>query len=215
MTSCMDHFSGAGLKVHCASDEDSDEELVEFQTEEAILAAIGDEEDAFVEEVVEFGMSYAGTVRDDHALFVGAQRSPAVACVGAKSCAPCACQFDAKPAGAFSIVVHADGCLERLPLHAVLEVDGLHVQSQLVARPAVADVRCRRSSARTRFHAGERPRVDGTATRQHQQGENQPATANRASAPRGQGGGGRLHVLLLDSKAPRWKPRRSVEAACR
>ncbi len=42
MAPLLEDLGRATAKVHCASDEDSDEELVEFQTEEAILDAIGD-----------------------------------------------------------------------------------------------------------------------------------------------------------------------------
>lgn len=65
----------ATAKVHCASDEDSDERLVEFQTEEAIIAAVGDREDELVDDLVEFALDYAGTARRDHALFVDSFRS--------------------------------------------------------------------------------------------------------------------------------------------
>ncbi|KHL16046.1 uncharacterized protein (DUF2252 family) [Mumia flava] len=74
----------ATAKVHCASDEDSDEELVEFQTEEAIVAVIGDDEDAFVDDVVGFGITYAETARHDHALFVDAFRAGDIAGLAAR-----------------------------------------------------------------------------------------------------------------------------------
>ncbi|MFC7495193.1 MULTISPECIES: DUF2252 domain-containing protein [unclassified Nocardioides] len=74
----------ATAKVHCASDEDSDEQLVEFQTEEAILAAIGDREDELVEEIVEFAIGYAATARRDHALFVEAFRAGEIAGLAAR-----------------------------------------------------------------------------------------------------------------------------------
>ncbi|GAA4376825.1 DUF2252 domain-containing protein [Nocardioides caricicola] len=69
----------ATAKVHCASDEDSDERLVDFQTEEAIVAVIGDREDEFVEDLVDFAVSYAATARRDHALFVEAFRAGEIA----------------------------------------------------------------------------------------------------------------------------------------
>jgi uncharacterized protein (DUF2252 family) len=69
----------ATAKVHCASDEDSDEELVDFQTEEAILDVIGGQEQEFVDDVVEFAMAYAETARSDHALFVDAFRAGNIA----------------------------------------------------------------------------------------------------------------------------------------
>ena len=64
----------ATAKVHCVSDEDSDEDLVEFQTEDAIAEAIGKDDGAFVDDLVEFGISYAARARKDHALFVDAFR---------------------------------------------------------------------------------------------------------------------------------------------
>jgi hypothetical protein len=48
--------------------------LVDFQTEEAIVAAIGDDLDDFVADIVDFGLEYAATVRDDHRHFVEAFR---------------------------------------------------------------------------------------------------------------------------------------------
>ena len=60
--------------MHCVSDEDSDEDLVDFQTEEAIAEAIGEDERPFVDDLVDFGISYADRARKDHALFVGAFR---------------------------------------------------------------------------------------------------------------------------------------------
>ncbi|HEU4568385.1 MAG TPA: DUF2252 domain-containing protein [Marmoricola sp.] len=65
----------ATAKVHCASDEDSDQDLVDFQVEEAIADSLDGRRDDFVEEVVGFGRDYAQAVREDHALFVDAFRS--------------------------------------------------------------------------------------------------------------------------------------------
>jgi uncharacterized protein (DUF2252 family) len=64
----------ATAKVHCSSDQDSDEDLVDFQTETAIADAIGADVDAFVAELVEFAMKYAVRARKDHTLFVDAFR---------------------------------------------------------------------------------------------------------------------------------------------
>jgi uncharacterized protein (DUF2252 family) len=64
----------ATAKVHCVSDEDSDQTLVDFQTEEAIAAAIGSDPSDFVEEIVDWAMAYAQRSREDHALFVDAFR---------------------------------------------------------------------------------------------------------------------------------------------
>ena len=70
-------------QVHCVSDEDSDEDLVDFQTEEAIIEAIDDDPEAFVDELVEFGIDYAAKTRKDHALFVDAFREGAFDLVSA------------------------------------------------------------------------------------------------------------------------------------
>src|SRR5262249_5752566 len=67
----------ATAKIHCVSDEDSDEPLIDFQTEDAISEAIGSEADEiedFVNDLVDFGVAYAKSTRRDHALFVDAFR---------------------------------------------------------------------------------------------------------------------------------------------
>ncbi|HEX2176576.1 MAG TPA: DUF2252 domain-containing protein [Nocardioidaceae bacterium] len=75
----LDDLGRATAKIHCASDEDSEQTLVDFQTEEAIAAVIDGRHDEFVDEIVEFGVSYAATARRDHALFVDAFREGAIA----------------------------------------------------------------------------------------------------------------------------------------
>src|SRR5690242_8480250 len=57
----------ATAKVHCVSDEDSDEDLVDFQTEEAIIETIDEDPDGFVGALVDFGVDYAARTRRDHA----------------------------------------------------------------------------------------------------------------------------------------------------
>ena len=79
MEPLVDDLGRATAKVHCASDEDSDERLVRFQTEEAILAAVGERADEFVADIVDFGIDYAVTARHDHALFVEAFRAGEIA----------------------------------------------------------------------------------------------------------------------------------------
>ena len=64
----------ATAKVHCASDEDSDQDLVDFQTEEAIAAVVEGRRKEFVAELSEFALDYAERVRSDHTLFVDAFR---------------------------------------------------------------------------------------------------------------------------------------------
>ena len=60
--------------MHCVSDTDSDQSLVDFQTAEAIVEVIGDDEAGFIADMVDFGLTYAATVRDDHRHFVEAFR---------------------------------------------------------------------------------------------------------------------------------------------
>ncbi len=72
-------------KIHCVSDKDSDEDLVEFQTEEAIASAIDSDLDGFFDELVDFGMRYAAKSRRDHALFVEAFRQARFELVSATS----------------------------------------------------------------------------------------------------------------------------------
>jgi uncharacterized protein (DUF2252 family) len=70
----IEQLGRAVAKVHCVGDADSDQELVNFQTEDAIAAVIDDRDDEFADDMVSFGLSYAGTVRDDHRHFVEAFR---------------------------------------------------------------------------------------------------------------------------------------------
>lgn len=70
----IEQLGQAVAKVHCVSDTDGDQSLVDFQTEEAIVTAIGDNEADFVADIVAFGLEYAGRVRDDHRHFVEAFR---------------------------------------------------------------------------------------------------------------------------------------------
>ncbi len=75
MAAVVDLLGRATAKVHCASDEDSDQDLVTFQVEAAIVSSLKGRRRAFTDHVVEFGLSYAETVRRDHVLFVDAFRS--------------------------------------------------------------------------------------------------------------------------------------------
>ncbi len=65
----------ATAKVHCVSDASSDETLVEFETEQAILDAVGDDDDSFVEHLCSFAATYGELTREDHRLFVDAFRN--------------------------------------------------------------------------------------------------------------------------------------------
>ncbi len=70
----IEQLGQAVAKVHCVSDTDSEQSLVDFQTEDAIIAVIGDDEAGFVADTVDFGLTYAAVVRDDHRHFVEAFR---------------------------------------------------------------------------------------------------------------------------------------------
>ena len=76
--SVLGYLGQATAKAHCVSDEDSDDTLVEFQTEEAIAEVIGTGAKAtaaFADDMCAFGLDYASRVRADYALFVEAFRA--------------------------------------------------------------------------------------------------------------------------------------------
>ncbi len=70
----VDLLGRATAKIHCASDEDSEQDLVDFQVEEAIAASVKGRRREFAAWVTDFGMTYADRVREDHAHFVHAFR---------------------------------------------------------------------------------------------------------------------------------------------
>jgi hypothetical protein len=70
----VDQLGRATAKIHCASDEDSTQDLVDFQVEEAIATVLEGRRQAFTDHLVEFALEYAARVREDHALFVDAFR---------------------------------------------------------------------------------------------------------------------------------------------
>jgi uncharacterized protein (DUF2252 family) len=71
----LDYLGQATAKVHCVSDAGSEQTLVEFQTEEAIMAVAGGREDEFAADLVRFGTAYGDLARDDHRRFVDAFRN--------------------------------------------------------------------------------------------------------------------------------------------
>jgi uncharacterized protein (DUF2252 family) len=75
MAAVVDLLGRATAKVHCASDEDSDQDLVSFQVETAIADSLAGRRRAFADHIAAFGVRYAETVRRDHALFVDAFRA--------------------------------------------------------------------------------------------------------------------------------------------
>jgi len=70
----VDLLGRATAKIHCASDEDSEQDLVDFQVEEAIAGSLEGRRREFTAWVTDFGMDYALRVREDHSLFVDAFR---------------------------------------------------------------------------------------------------------------------------------------------
>ena len=70
----VDLLGRATAKIHCASDEDSEQDLVDFQVEEAIAGSLDGRRKEFTAWVTDFGMSYAEQVREDHTHFVNAFR---------------------------------------------------------------------------------------------------------------------------------------------
>jgi uncharacterized protein (DUF2252 family) len=83
MASVVQDLGRATAKVHCASDEDSDQTLVTFQTEEAISAAVRGRRKELVADLTDFGIDYARRVRRDHELFVEAFREGRIGGVNA------------------------------------------------------------------------------------------------------------------------------------
>ena len=84
MEPVVEQLGRATAKVHCVSDQDSDEPapLVEFQVEDAVAQSLAGREDEFVADLVGFGMSYGERARRDHALFVDAFRSGRIPGIG-------------------------------------------------------------------------------------------------------------------------------------
>jgi uncharacterized protein (DUF2252 family) len=74
MRAVVDLLGRATAKIHCASDEDSHQDLVDFQVEEAIARALQGRRNDFVTWLCDWGIAYAVRVREDHALFVDAFR---------------------------------------------------------------------------------------------------------------------------------------------
>jgi uncharacterized protein (DUF2252 family) len=68
----------ATAKVHCVSDAGSDDALVDFQTEDAVVEAVGDDSDGFASDLADFGAAYGELARDDHRRFVDSFRNGAI-----------------------------------------------------------------------------------------------------------------------------------------
>ncbi len=74
----LDQLGRATAKVHCVSDEDSEESMLHFQVEDAVHDVVAGHEEEFVRDIVDWGVRYAERVRDDHCLFVEAFRNNAI-----------------------------------------------------------------------------------------------------------------------------------------
>ena len=83
MAKVVEMLGRATAKVHCASDEDSEQDLVDFQVESAIAAALEGRRREFTDHIVEFALGYALTTRRDHGLFVDAFREGRIGGVAA------------------------------------------------------------------------------------------------------------------------------------
>lgn len=70
----------ATAKIHCVSDDDSDNDIVDFSVEDVIAEALSDP-DAFADDLADFGAAYALRARRDHHLFVDAFRAGAFSSV--------------------------------------------------------------------------------------------------------------------------------------
>lgn len=62
-------------KIHCCSDDDSDQTLVDYSIEEAINEVLDGRETEYVQYMTDFGEQYGARVREDHRLFVDAFRN--------------------------------------------------------------------------------------------------------------------------------------------
>ena len=72
----LEQLGRATAKVHCVSDvDDASTPLVDFQVEDAVVAAVRGREDDLVDDLTAFALEYAAQARADHALFVDAFRS--------------------------------------------------------------------------------------------------------------------------------------------
>ncbi len=74
MRAVVDLLGRAAAKIHCASDEDSDQDLVDIQVEAAIVDSLKGRRQDFTGWLCQWGIDYAVRVREDHALFVDAFR---------------------------------------------------------------------------------------------------------------------------------------------
>lgn len=65
----------AVARMHSVADDESSHDLVDFSTEEAIVAAVDKDEAGFVQHLVEFAHRYGDQAREDHQDFVDVFRN--------------------------------------------------------------------------------------------------------------------------------------------
>ncbi len=70
ITQVVGDLGRATATMHAAADDESGHSLVPFSTEDAINAAISEDEEGFQEMLVEFAHAYGSTTRRDHQVFV-------------------------------------------------------------------------------------------------------------------------------------------------
>jgi uncharacterized protein (DUF2252 family) len=64
------YLGRATARMHSVADDESSHDLVDFSTEEAIVAAVDKDEQGFIDMLVDFAHSYGAQTRADHQTFV-------------------------------------------------------------------------------------------------------------------------------------------------
>ncbi|MGK5680720.1 DUF2252 domain-containing protein [Actinoplanes sp. URMC 104] len=75
LTGVLADLGRAVARMHSVADDESSHDLVDFSTEEAIVAAIDKDEAGFVDHLVEFAHRYGDQAREDHQDFVDVFRN--------------------------------------------------------------------------------------------------------------------------------------------
>jgi uncharacterized protein (DUF2252 family) len=70
LTGVLADLGRAVARMHSVADDESSHDLVDFSTEEAIVAAVDKDEAGFVQHLVDFAHRYGDQARDDHQDFV-------------------------------------------------------------------------------------------------------------------------------------------------
>lgn len=78
LVSVVRELGRAVARMHSVADDESSHDLVDFSTEEAIVAELDRDEAGFVRGLVEFAHAYGAQARGDHQLFVDLFRNGAI-----------------------------------------------------------------------------------------------------------------------------------------